>query len=198
MSNFFLFLLVLLVGVTLYIWSRDRRRARLARVEPSQAKPEGTTTAQGLIDRLVQFARANPRLETGVEHGDLLVSWKLSPVASSSDPESLPQHAHSIELRPRAADRVVHVRYGNGKIEWQEVGAQLVPFVEWQWDMEPDFVSPAPPELSNDEAAGDESYTAAGLVRPIRQVVLDAGWAWQPVLELPVTEAVTERIELSK
>ncbi len=195
MDVLFLSLLLVLVGATVWIWRRDRVRARRARVVPEAASPHGRLDAPTLTATLLAYLREHPELRSRIEHGNLFVDWRLEP--SPAGVSGLPLETHSIEMRIDEAARTVHARYGKGAVEWwpSDDSTTLVPTVEWTWDMEPDFVPPPRPGETVDAPRPEDRHTMPGLVAPLRQRVLDAGWVWQPVLELPISESISDRLE---
>ncbi len=182
--------LIVLVTATVVLWRFAQRRARRSRIEPTQHVKRLSPDDMRL--RITTFCREHGALELRSEHGHLYVTWRLADVHNEED-EPPPERTYSLELRVREAG-TVYARYGEGKVTWvrTEAGEHRSPSVEWDWDMAPDFGGFEP--ATSPEPAEHAPHTVDGLVIPIRRIVLDGGWAWQPVLEMPIEEDVTGSI----
>lgn len=178
-------MLIVLVGGTFVLWHLDKRRARRARVDPPKWKHAVST--EELRGRLAKFCQEHPALDLLEEHGHLLVTWVLPKVHPAGDPAL--DRTSSLELRLRE-EGTVSVFEGEGAVTWarDEEGQLSGPSISWDWDLAPDFVHRLTPEDRMPEPTEHSPHTMAGLVHPLRRMVLDAGWAWQPVIEMPMED----------
>lgn len=179
-------MVIVLVLATIVVWRLDHVRARWSRVEPTQHVKQ--LTRDDLQSRLVEFCRGHHALETHFEHGHLYVTWRLSDVYEEKGEP--PEMTYSLELRVGSSG-TVYARYGQGHVSWVRTDDAKFrhPTVEWDWDMAPDF-GRFEPGRTIPEPTEHSPHTVDGLVLPIRKIVLEAGWAWQPVLEMPIEDSV--------
>jgi hypothetical protein len=187
-----LFLLAYLTIVLLPIWRR--RKAALARESPGRVAPP--IGADELRQRLHDIPRVQPEIDVDTDGELVRVAWNLDEEA---------RHAHLYEQSPDPTYRLelqiqdrnaVNVRYAVGTINWEPTGGEgstLEPSVEWRWPLE---------KVSGPEALSTHWEPATGggvpkrnlrhLVTLVRHCVLDAGYAWQPVIDIvPGTGAST-------
>lgn len=185
LATIFFSLVVLMVVLTPLIFAWDRRRARNARVEPEIAFK--TLPPHELRRRIEEHARANPALLLEHDGEDPVISWSLPQAADSA--EGMPLMTYALQLRI-GDDAEVKVMYGEGRIAWQphtETGAELRPTVDWKWDMAAEFGRPLNPGEVLIEPLERTAHTRSGLVLPLQQIVLEAGYSWQPVIDMEST-----------
>ncbi len=183
--------LIVLVGVTFLLWHLDKRRAAKARVEPPIGRhpvPEPT-----LRERMATFCREHPALDLHEEHGHMLVTWILPERHQEESPP--PEKTASLEFR-FGDGHTVAVFHGEGTVSWarDEDGHAYDPTVSWDWDLAPDFVHRLVPGEAMPDPNEHSPHTMAGLVHPLRRIVTEAGWAWQPVIEMPMEDRPPQRL----
>lgn len=177
--------LFVLVGLTWFWWRHARVRAARARIEP--VAHLRLLPADELRARIVRFLREHPALDVFEEESHLHVTWQIHPVRVDAEPPI--EQTHSLELRFRPPE-TVEVRYGMGRVNWthSEDRTMYEPVVEWDWDATPDFGNETLAGTAPPDPTGHSPHSVDGLVQPLRTIALKAGWAWQPVLEVPAEE----------
>lgn len=193
------FLFALAYFCILYLPYRRRKDAALARESPGRVAPP--LTGAELREKLRQIAVDHPELRVD-DVGELVhVTWNLDHAAEHAIAhEDAREPTYQLELQIIEGD-AVNVRYAAGVITWEPVtdeGSDLKPSIVWRWPLEAVSGAEAPdlPWATSD--MGVEGHrNLRHLVELVRRVVFDAGYAWQPALEItPGVGQVSEATEV--
>ncbi len=189
----FIFFSILIVALilTVVIPIRNHRRADRARVEPMP--PIVKVSAQELAARIRAIGVTDEAIDVFDEQGFLHARWNLDAERDHVEPhQDSPEKTYMVQMQIK--DHEVLVRYAEGVIHWEPKrsdSSRPSAFIDWEWPLTP-IAGPEPsagPWLPEGRRNGHRSLS--GLVEPLRKVVLAAGFAWQPVLEMIPAERRT-------
>lgn len=187
------FLFAVAYGCILYLPYRRRKDAAAARETPGRVAPP--LSGVELREKLRLIGVDHPELKVD-DVGELIeVTWNLEPAADHAIVhENARDPTFKLELQIIEGD-AVNVRFAVGEITWEpetDEGSRLLPSIVWRWPLEPVSGPEAP---DRHWSAADEGLhghrNLRHLVELVRRVVLDAGYAWQPMLEISPGEGQT-------
>lgn len=170
------------VVLTFVIPKAAARKARRSHVDPPAETKR--VPPDELRRRLLALGGNDSPYTTYQEDDCIYVTWDLPRVAAEH-PRYRDEHekVHMLELEPLENGHV-HVRLAEADVQWDYGTETAAPMVDWIWPLAPDFGPlPASPHEQADVPGDDDAHTLAALVRPVRHVVLEAGYAWDPTLE---------------
>lgn len=167
--------MIVICAITVHTYARAQRRAMEARVEG--VRPQPLSAAQ-LQANLLALGRDPAILATETGAGRTVITWDLDAATGLSAAEGNEDHlTQMIELAIRNVEQpVVEARFAVGEVslEANEAG-EVSPTVAWDWPLIPEFG-----DAMTETPIGRR--TMAALAAPVRKVVLDAGYAWQPTI----------------
>ncbi len=179
-----LFLIAYVLILVLPTWRR--RRAHDAKEVPGRVPP--AIRPEQLEERLESLVLEHPEVVVEAHGERVTVSWNLDEAAMRARPyekDLTPTYALELQI---TGESIVNVRYAVGTILWEVLdgdGSRPAPSIDWQWPLEP---VPGPELDANDLEALDPGTAPRRSLRHLvlltRQVVLDAGYTWQPVIDI--------------
>jgi hypothetical protein len=183
-----LFMLCYVAIVVLPIMRRRRAahgREPSSRIAPPLARAE-------LKRQFVLLAAAHREIDVEIAGELVRVGWNLEAEAAEAKAyEKSPYPTYQLELQigNDADHATVTVRHAVGTINWEpseEDPARLEPSIEWLWPLEPVSETGSHTTYGEPDIAGEtvKERSLGHLVQRVRQIVLDAGYAWQPAIDI--------------
>jgi len=188
-------LFVISYGCILLLPMWRRRQAKASREIPGGVAPP--LAADELKRRLRALTLEHPELEVTVAGEMVQVSWNLDLEQLRANPdESSKVPTYRLELQIEDGE-AVNVRYAQGEIRWEALGedpSRVEPSIVWNWPME-GIGGGEVDSTPSDPGHGDKDMhrSVGHLVQIVRTCAFEAGYAWQPVIEMvPTPSAVNE------